>query len=129
MSPIALVFTKLTFFADTTCNLPHQVFFFIPPWWEYLNGTVDPLGKCVPNFQPPNDIFPVALAILDMLLRLGGFAAVVGLIMSGVEYIIATGSPDKISNARRHWINSLVGLAIVLSATAVVTFIGRRLAG
>jgi len=132
---LSLLISKITFLfgdsitAGAKCDLAHQTFFFLPPWWEYLSGQYDPLLKCSPNFAFPNDIFPVGLAILDMLLRLAGFAAVMGIIISGIQYITAVGSPEKITNARKHWINAFTGLAIALVATAAVSFIGRSLVG
>lgn len=124
----------ITFASDVpkpngSCTLTHQVFFIIPPWWEYLSGKYDQLLQCSPSFTFPNDILPLGLAVLDMLLRLAGFLAVVSIIIAGVEYITATGNTDKITNARRRWINALTGLGIALAATAVVSFFGRNLVG
>ena len=140
MLGLNLLFTKLlgltTFFAvlkpGDSCDLSHQahqVFFIIPPWWEYLKGAYDPLLQCAPSFTFPGDILPVGLAVLDMLLRLAGFVAVISIIISGVEYITSTGNAEKIINARRRWINALTGLAIALVATAAVSFVGRNLVG
>ena len=135
MLGVNLLFTKLvsltTFFAVTvpgaSCPLPHQVFFIIPPWWEYLSGRYDQLLQCSPYFTFPGDILPLGLAVLDMLLRLAGFLAVISIIIAGVEYITSTGNADKITNARRRWINALIGLSIALVATAVVSFVGHNL--
>jgi len=107
---------------------PKKTFFFLPPWWEYLGSETDPLGKCAPAFNFPNDIWKVALAILDMLLRIAGFIAVLSIIFSGVMYITAQGNVEKATSARRRVYNSLIGLAIALVATAFVTFLGNTLA-
>lgn len=114
-------------FVATTCSKP--LFFIIPPWYEYLNLAPDSLGQCAPVFQPPGDIFPVALAFLDMLLRAAGFIAVVSIIVAGVQYMLALGNPEKVTNARKRITNSLIGLAIAFTATLVVSFIGRQIGG
>ena len=106
----------------------HQ-FFFFPPWWEYLQSrlTTDSLNQCVVNFQFPGDVLPVGLAILDMLLRLAGFVAVVSIIAAGFQHLFTGGNPEKAASARRRLWNSLIGLGIVITATAAVTFIGQQI--
>jgi hypothetical protein len=129
MMPI--VFAKLgTFFFATACTLPGAgkfQFFGFPHWWKYLNGELDPLGKCAPAFSFPNDILSVGLAIIDILLRLAGIAAVISIIIAGIGYITAAGSADKITASRKRIVNSLLGLAVVLVAAATVSFIGNSI--
>jgi len=110
-----------------SCTLDHRVFFLIPPWWEYMNGAYDPLGQCTPTFAFPGDLFALGFAILDMLLRVAGFVAVVSIIIAGVQYITSVGNSEAVTNARKRIINALTGLAIALIATAVVSFVGRYL--
>lgn len=111
--------------APVECTLSQTKFFILPPWWEYLTGRLDPLGQCAPVFNFPTDIWAVGLAVLDMLIRLAGFVAVVSIILAGVQFITAAGNTDKITAARRRILNALIGLAIASVATAVVVFIGR----
>lgn len=89
------------------------------------NLITDP--NVTPHFVFPADIWLIGLAILDMLLRLAGFVAVISIIIAGVSYITATGEPDKAAAARRRLYNSLIGLAIALIATALVSFVGNSL--
>lgn len=122
----------LVFFGGAAAPNPctsHPLFFVVPPWWEYLTQQPDALGQCSPVFHMPGDLWLVGLAVLDMLLRLAGFLAVISIIVAGIEYIVATGNPEKITNARRRIIYALSGLAIALVATAVISFIGRAFGG
>jgi hypothetical protein len=112
------------YFAATSCN--HQ-FFFLPPWWEFLPTPQPP--ECSISFNPPGDIWLVGLAILDMLLRIGGFLAVISIIIAGVQYITSGGSIEKGASARKRIVNSLIGLAIVLIASGAVRFIGNQIGG
>ena len=109
------------------CTVGDNPFFGFPHWWKYLNTQTDPTGKCVPAFNFPSDTWAVGLAVIDMLLHLAGIVAVVSIIIAGVSYITAAGAADKITSARKRIVNSLLGLAIVLVASAVVSFIGNSL--
>lgn len=115
--------------AGTPCNLSAHSFFFFPPWWEYIPAQINDLGACSPHYVFPSSIWLIALALIDMLMRLAGFLAILSIFIASIEYIIAIGNPEKITNARKRIINSLVGVAIAFSAVAVVTFAGKALGG
>ena len=102
-------------------------FFSLPHWWQYLTTQVDELGNCSPIFNFPNDIWAVALAVIDILLRVAGIVAVLSIIIAGVSYIVSAGSSEKATAARRRIQNALIGLGIVILASAVVSFIGNSL--
>jgi hypothetical protein len=113
-------------FAATTCS---HSFFFLPNWWEYFPNQPSP-PNCeiiVNNF--PADIWLIGLAIIDMLLRVAGLVAIISIIIAGVSYIVSGGNPENTAKARRRIYNSLIGLAIVFVAAAVVAFIGNELGG
>lgn len=118
---------NLSSFFAVQCDLPKKLFFVLPPWWEYLEGTQE-FGACVPSFSFPNDILPVGLAIVDMLLRVAGLIAIISIIVAGVAYITAGGAVEKTASARKRIYNALIGLAIVAVAAGVVAFIGNKLA-
>jgi hypothetical protein len=112
------------------CTLKLNSFFFLPPWWEFLPTKIDKVThECVVAFNFPGDIWVVGLAILDMLLRIGGFVAVISIVVAGVQYISSMGSTDAATNARKRLTNSLIGLAIIIVASGVVAFIGNTLGG
>lgn len=128
---------QLPFFAKIgdACSLPDgntNAFFFFPHWWKYLRGEIGPLGNCTPAIdltKHPTDIWLIGLVVLDMLLRLAGFLAVVSIIIAGARLITAEGNPEKGVAARNRLTNSLIGLAIAVSATALVGFLGHELGG
>jgi hypothetical protein len=109
------------------CTIGGGDFFGFPHWWKYLNGEVDPIGKCVPAFSGPSDLLPIGLAIIDMLLHLAGIVAVISIVIAGISYITAGGSPEQITNARKRITYSLVGLVIAVTAAALVSFIGKNI--
>lgn len=132
---LSLIFSKLSFFAafntGVSCD-PNKVqqnpFFGFPHWWKYVSkGEYDGLGHCVPKVNFPGGIWGVALAMVDMLLYVAGIVAVVSIIIAGISYITAAGSADKITSARKRIVNSIVGLVIVVIASAIVSFIGSAI--
>ncbi|KKU20149.1 MAG: hypothetical protein UX30_C0003G0024 [Candidatus Saccharibacteria bacterium GW2011_GWA2_46_10] len=114
--------------ADQLAKLNENSFFFLPHWWQYMNTfKVDALNQCVPYVTFPTSVFPVGLAVLDMLLRIAGFAAVIMIMVAGIQYIAAQGNPEKAASARKGIYNALIGLGIAFTATLFVAFIGNSL--
>jgi hypothetical protein len=108
------------------CNLQTNFFFFVPSWWEYLKiGKFDALGVCQPTVNLPNDLLAIGMAVLDMMLRLASFVAVIAIIIAGVTYMFSMGNAEKAAGARRRLYNALIGLGIAITATAAVTFISN----
>jgi len=128
-----LLLSKINYLAVTSnCN-PNKdntgySFFGFPHWWQYIStGQKDLFGKCTPVVTLPQGAWAIAFAVVDMLLYLAGLAAVISIIIAGIGYITATGSADKITASRKRIQNALIGLAIVLVASAIVSFIGNSL--
>ncbi len=106
-----------------------QPFFGLPPWYKYLDGEVDALGKCVPTFNVdrPSDLWGIALVGADILIRIGGMIAVGFVIYAGFIYMTSNGDPERAKNAKNTIINALVGLVIAVVAAALVSFIGNNI--
>lgn len=129
---LKLYLTKLTVLAafntgpcDPT-QVNHASFFGFPPWWKYINkGSYDGLGNCTPTITFPSGILNIAFAVIDMLLYLAGIVAVISIVIAGIGYITAVGNAESITKSRKRIVNSLIGLAIVIIASAVVSFIGN----
>lgn len=100
--------------------------FILPPWHKYLPKD-DQCRIDLNNFSFPEDVTPIALAIVEILLRIGLFAAVGFVIYGGFMYMMSQGEPDKAANARKMIVNAVIGLVIGLLATGIVAFIGGRL--
>ena len=105
------------------CNLDVGGLFGLPRWYEYLNGSVDPHGKCAPTISGLSDVWLIVAAIIEILLRVAALAAVAGVIYGGILYTTSQGSPDKTGQAKNALINALLGLAIAVSAAAAVSFV------
>lgn len=119
---------------EDNCNpsATGESFFGLPPWWKYIQqGHTDATGVCVPtvDFSANNGIglWAIGLAVLEILMRIAGFLAVVYIIIAGVNYITSAGNPEEANKARQRIINGFIGLAIVLVAVPAISFIGYRL--
>ena len=113
-----------SFGAATGTACKHS-FFGIPAWYEYL-----PLnGDCTINTDATggNTIVLVVMAVTDILLFVAGFVAGFYVIYGGFKYITSTAEPTKISAAKTTILNAIIGLAIAIIASAVVSFIAGRL--
>lgn len=104
-------------------------FFGFPTWHKYLEGsttTVDGVEVCTPRFTSINDIWSIGLAIIEILLRVAILAAIVYVMLGGFKYITARGNPDKLNTAKTSIVDALIGMAVAIVATAVVSFIAGR---
>ncbi len=105
-----------------SCNPGSSNFLAFPTWYEYLPGNVTPTG-CQPSLSSITDIWLIVAAVIDILLRIGAIVAVGMVIYGGIMYTISSGNPENVNKAKTIIINSLIGLAISITATAVITFI------
>jgi len=56
-----------------------------------------------------------------------GIAAVIAIIIGGLQYVLATGDPQRINNAKNTILYALVGLVVVVAARSIIIFVIRRL--
>lgn len=97
-----------------------------PTWYKYLNPRFEG-GECKIDAPFPESIGKILLAVFEILLRLAGVLAIIFTIWGGFQYILSQGEPERSSQARSSIINALIGLAIAISAVAIVNLVGRNL--
>ena len=85
------------------------------------------LGQTAYESSQPRDIRLVVGDIIKTFLGLIGFLLVVLMIISGLQYLTAAGSKDKITSAIKRIQNAFIGLIIILVAYAATVFILRAL--
>ena len=118
-------------------------FFDLPTWYKYLDledvevknkdGVVTDVIKCqVKDFEllgkgSDSGLLLIALAMVDILLRVAALVAVAFVIIGGFKYMTAQGEPAGVKSATQTLVGALVGLVIAIIATALVSFIGNRL--
>jgi len=113
--------------APNACQPTSSILGF-PTWYKYVPGEVNQ-GKCRPVINATEDALPIGLAVFEIMLTLAGLIAVVMIFIGSFRYILSVGEPDKASSAQKTVINALIGLAITVVATRVVSFIAGRITG
>jgi len=113
------------------CTPKGGAFLGFPTWYKYLNGVSSPNGvgspnACLPKITALSDIWLVVAAVIEILLRIAGYAAIIYVIYGGIQYVTSQGEPDKAGRAKQTIMNALIGLIIAISATILVTFIAGR---
>lgn len=118
--------------ANSSCG--DARFLGLPAWY---NGLAEPRdGGC--EIRSPSDprfgdeglknfIWIIVFNIVEMILRLAGYAAVAFIIYGGYKYMTSAGSADGVAAAKKTITNAVVGLVLSIAAVAIVNTISRGL--
>lgn len=79
------------------------------------------------NTNSVEGIFQLAGNIMKLLFWLAGVAAVIIIIIAGIQYITSAGSPEQTARAKKTITNAVVGLILVIFAYAIVSFIVEQI--
>ena len=104
-----------------------QNFFGFPTWYRGLpcdSGDKINLEGVQVGTQV---VFPIALNIIDIALRVVALIAVGFVIYGGFRYVISRGEPEATKNALDTILKAVVGAVIAMVAAIVVSFIVGRL--
>lgn len=86
---------------------------------------IDPVtGKPRNPLTGPNGTIIKASRIVAIV---AGAAAVILLLVSGLRYVTSSGDSNKISSAKSTFINTLIGLIIIVLAHTLIVFVVSRL--
>lgn len=66
---------------------------------------------------------------LIWLLGIVGIIALIGFVVSGIQYIVASGSEKGVESAKKNMTYSLIGITVALASYVVVKFIDSVLKG
>lgn len=139
MRKLLLVLLSLPMFVMATFNFPATALaacdgdlLGIPTWHKYLDKGPEP--DCEITGPKDGDKIDwraasgrVALAVLEILIRIGTLISVGFVIYGGFRYITSQGEPENTKSASQTILNAVIGLVIALIATASVGFIATRL--
>lgn len=73
------------------------------------------------------DVRQTAARIINVALGFLGIIAVVIVLLGGFKYMIAGGNEEKTTEAKKLIVSGIIGLAIILSAWAITSFVISRL--
>jgi hypothetical protein len=99
----------------------------LPTWYKYLEGSTDATGACsLLDVNMPDDLGKILLAVVEIMLRLGGIVALFFVIYGGFRYMTSQGESEKTKSARQTIQNAVIGLFISIIATGIVSFVGKE---
>ena len=73
------------------------------------------------------DVRQTAARIINVALGFLGIVAVVIVLLGGFKWMIAGGNDEKTAEAKKLIVSGIIGLAIILSAWAITSFVISRL--
>ena len=76
-----------------------------------------------------NNLMETITVIINVIIGVIGFVAVVVIILGGVQYTTSAGDPGKVKKAKDTILYGIVGLVIALLAYAIVNFVLSSLIG
>ena len=116
------------FKAAKICLILVALFFILAP--PVLAATLDTgLNYGTYTGLGTQDLRVMIMKIVRVILGLVGIIAIIIVIYGGYIWMTSGGSPDKIDKAKRILTNAVIGLVIIFSAFAIVSFIIRSLEG
>ncbi len=92
-------------------------------WYQYLN--CNSVGA--PIINNINDIWSIAAAIIDILLKLSALIAVGITIYGGAQYMTSSGNAEKTNKAKNTILYAVIGLAVALTAEILINFVLNKL--
>ena len=77
----------------------------------------------LPGADSDGDLKATIGELLNVALGFLGVIAVIIVLIGGFKYMIAGGNEEKVKDARKWIISGIIGLAIILSAYAITSFV------
>ncbi|MFA9262374.1 MAG: pilin [Undibacterium sp.] len=92
-------------------------------------GYDDLKGTCIPNTTglSTQDAKVIVKNVMNWLLAVLGFIAVIGFVISGIQYLMAAGDEKTIETAKTNMKYSIIGVIVALSGYIVITAIDSLL--
>lgn len=67
------------------------------------------------------------IKLTNIVAYIAGIAAIIMIIISGINFMTASGDPAKVSSARSSLTNAIIGLVVIIMAKAIITYVVVRL--
>jgi len=91
-----------------------------------INGSLVP--GCGSNCPKSTSLITTtAPAVVNLLLYVVGAIAIIMIIIGGMRYVLSSGNPAQVQEAKNTILYAIVGLVLALGAYAIVTFVTGRL--
>lgn len=80
--------------------------------------------------QERNSLFGpdgILTRVINILALIIGIAAVIVIVIAGIQYMVSTGDPTKVNNAKNAILYAAIGLAVAVFARLIVVFVIDKL--
>lgn len=81
-------------------------------------GIEIPTGTGLPD--PQGGIAKIIRNLLTWLLGIVGVIAIIGFVISGIQYLTSAGDEDRMQSAKRNMLYAIIGVVVVLSSFVVI---------
>ena len=122
-SPVAIVATPQTTYAQDASGNCESRILGIPPWYRGLTKT-DSAGDCA--ITSPDEvgglspfIWKIVLNVIEIGLILAGWIALFFILYGGFLFITGGGNASQVEKARKSIFNAVIGLIISMGAIAI----------
>jgi hypothetical protein len=99
-------------------NLFLSILFLTAPLISKAQGW-DP-GALTATGLPGGSITAIIFGLLQWTLRIFGFIAVIGFVISGAMYILSAGNEDTMQTAKKAMTYSIIGVVVALSGLVII---------
>lgn len=107
----------------------------LPVWYKYLTlndeceiiGPMETGDDGVERFDWQGASGYIAIAVVEVLLRIASLVAVGFVMYGGFRFIMSQGDPEGSKAARETIINALIGVVVAIAAASIVSFLAGRL--
>jgi hypothetical protein len=81
-------------------------------------GIVIPTDTGLP--APPGGVAQIIRNLLTWLLGIVGVIAIIGFVISGIQYLTSTGDEDRMQSAKRNMLYAIIGVVVVLASFVII---------
>ena len=133
----ATPYANTAFAVKTAEDCQKAEFFLLPTWYKHLEfddncsiqfseQIINSEDGTINNNFDYSVIWRIGTALIEMLLMVAGFVALVFVMVGAFQIITSQGSPDKFAKARQTVTNGIVGAVIAILASRVVGYIVKK---
>lgn len=116
---------------EAYCNIGKDHFLGLRAWYDGLEREGDTCTIKSPSgdAEVRKYVWTIILNVVSMILGVVGYLAI-GLVMyGGIQFMLGQGDPNKIAKGKKTITNSVIGLAIVMSASIISGAISDIISG
>lgn len=121
LSFVAAALTVLGLGSVATIS-PAYAFKCVGPNGTIIDNATD-MSQCAGGDTNKTDLMGTLNVVINVVLAVVGFIAVVMIIMGGISFITSQGDSSKVTKARNTILYGVIGLVIALLAFAIVNFV------